>query len=928
MRPKDNSLRLETNSFYQRLLRTVAPTRYHHGQYLKYLRYHHRSFDVKGLTTQGIFTLDLEQIFVDLSLGPPSGYRMAADPVRPPVNAPGQRRHNLWRYLTDKRLKNRNFVILGLPGSGKSTLLKHATLALAGGKPPLESAGRFNKLPVLLFLRDHAAAIDENPELSLAQVVTAELARWDVGFLSDWLVDQLGCGRCLVLLDGLDEVGDLDLRQRVVAWVERQMARYEQDQFILASRPFGYRANPLPDVTVLEVRPFTIEQVQRFVHNWYLANELVSAQRDDPGLRLEATRGAEDLLWRLRQAPALLEMAVNPLLLTMITTVHRYRSNLPERRVELYAEIVEVFLGKWQRARGIAHDLTPAQKQRVLEVVAFYMMYHNKREIPVTEVVRAIKASLQRVVGAEAAARPGAVEEFLKSIENTSGLLMEREVGLYGFSHLTFQEFLAAVYVHDQKLENELIQRVKDSWWHETIRLYVAQADATHIVQACLASKKPSIVTLTLAMECLDEAREVRPELRTVFEKLAQSVDHKQPEVRRLAAEVLLTLRLRRLVRVDEGKYIDSSGITHAEYQIFLDDDLAHASYYLPDHWSQSQFPVEQGRTAVVGVRPSDALAFCAWLTARETRGQWRYRLPRAGELTAVIQQSRAQNGPRDQAGYWYQDGSAYKCTRFELADPAMIQIMHRQLEQRISYDWALEDHYHDQGKTLGRAGELVLTRARQRRFMLFNMNREPTLDFTGQPELAHDLSLACDRISASQAYHLESILSEAVKVAENLDLSQAHDVELEGAVQLVATFTQNLARAADLENAAEIARQIDRQFDHALSLAQKRHVVMNPELIRALSGARQHTREAMVLLDRAIVQARARVRCRLLGQIVDLLARIGKEGQNDQPQSVAQDKRQLAATIDWYLDFALLEERINQRLPAFEGIFIVRERK
>ena len=68
------------------------------------------------------------------------------------------------------------------------------------------------------------------------------------------------------------------------------------------------------------------------------------------------------------------DLAVNPLLLTMITLVHKERNSLPGRRVELYSEICEVVLGKRQAAKDLPSDLTPAQKRRVLEPLAWHMM--------------------------------------------------------------------------------------------------------------------------------------------------------------------------------------------------------------------------------------------------------------------------------------------------------------------------------------------------------------------------------------------------------------------------------------------------------------------------------------------------------------------------------------------------------------------------
>ena len=45
------------------------------------------------------------------------------------------------------------------------------------------------------------------------------------------------------------------------------------------------------------------------------------------------------------------ELAINPLMLTVIALVHFERVKLPDRRAELYAEAVNVLLGKWDGAK-------------------------------------------------------------------------------------------------------------------------------------------------------------------------------------------------------------------------------------------------------------------------------------------------------------------------------------------------------------------------------------------------------------------------------------------------------------------------------------------------------------------------------------------------------------------------------------------------
>lgn len=151
-----------------------------------------------------------------------------------------------------------------------------------------------------------------------------------------WLVKrQLDKGNSLILLDGLDEVADANNHEQVVKWIQNQMIKYTRNRFVVSSRPFGYRDNPLSGVMVLEVQPFTFGQIQRFVHNWYQANEINSSQKDDPGVRMRAKAGAENLLRRLQQTPTMSSLSLNPLLLTMIATIHRYRGTLPGMRVEL-----------------------------------------------------------------------------------------------------------------------------------------------------------------------------------------------------------------------------------------------------------------------------------------------------------------------------------------------------------------------------------------------------------------------------------------------------------------------------------------------------------------------------------------------------------------------------------------------------------------
>ncbi len=110
--------------------------------------------------------------------------------------------------------------------------------------------------------------------------------------------------------------------------------------------------------------------------------------------------------------------------------------------------------------------------------------------------------------------------------------------------------------------------------------------------------------------------------------------------------------------RIDENTYIDDTLVTCAEYQLFIDEMREHGKYYQPDHWTSYQFPAGKARAPVRGVRHSDAVAFCEWLTEKEIR-EGIYRLPMDKEAVDYVMQSISDYSS---IGYWTEEmNSAYK---------------------------------------------------------------------------------------------------------------------------------------------------------------------------------------------------------------------------------------------------------------------------
>src|SRR5437879_10600228 len=132
----------------------------------------------------------------------------------------------------------------------------------------------------------------------------------------------------LLLFDGLDEVTTPDERIELVQEIEHFTLSYPGNRVIVTSRPVGYDLARLSGQLFAhaEVQPFNNDQIHQFLLNWYSAVLGLSpiTQTDQQELDL--------LCQTLQDNTRLHKLAENPLLLTVITALHRYE-RLPDRRV-------------------------------------------------------------------------------------------------------------------------------------------------------------------------------------------------------------------------------------------------------------------------------------------------------------------------------------------------------------------------------------------------------------------------------------------------------------------------------------------------------------------------------------------------------------------------------------------------------------------
>ena len=143
-----------------------------------------------------------------------------------------------------------------------------------------------------------------------------------------------------------------------------------------------------------------------------------------------------------------------------------------------------------------------------------------------------------------------------------------------------------------------------------------------------------ALPALKLALDCAEEGLRIEPLVRQQLEdKLEVGLESSDEEIFKLAAEVMLAKGLSQFLRIDENREIDTSYITCAEYQLFLDESKKNRG---------ERFPSGNAKKPRTVTSWKEALKFCGWLTDKmnsnlggqeRQKEKYYYRLPTSTEV-------------------------------------------------------------------------------------------------------------------------------------------------------------------------------------------------------------------------------------------------------------------------------------------------------
>lgn len=549
-------------------------------------------------------------------------------------------------FTQAKRLGQRGVVLLGEPGSGKTTGARQLAWRLASRQRLPEDLGLPSGItPVLLRFRHlSGAALKEKNGLRtfLADQTHCATAPDGLTAPGDDLWNGSG-GPLLWILDGLDEVIDPAVRERVSRWVQEALTGRTQDWFLVTCRFAGYfrEGVPLgPKFVEFHVRPLDDEQVARFVRDWFKAAyekllhpSALAEERADK--LLDVLARSESLTGHIR------ELSSNPLLLTILCIVFHDEQTLPTNRAELYALCVRVLLQHWRRdvvESELGRSIPPFDAeaaQAVLARLAWWMHGEQDRTAaPLEQLAAEAELGLAEIATGCGLGHNGLA--FIQRMKDEAGLLANDNEGCCGFLHLSFQEYLAADYAAREGLSREglvreLASRATESWWREVALLSLRRSrsfceaffremlavgiaeDHPDLADRCLTealffSAAPFLKALELSesprrvaavLRLLRERADQVPELAEIARTLATSDDQR---TQRCAREILARMQItlptvanERNVFVDERTGITFVAIPAGEFDmggnLYIDEQPVHRVRLSHDFWL-AKYPV------------------------------------------------------------------------------------------------------------------------------------------------------------------------------------------------------------------------------------------------------------------------------------------------------------------------------------------------
>lgn len=367
----------------------------------------------------------------------------------------------LWTNEEDKRTKtfhrkrvDVDFImndslcvfISGLSGSGKTTLLKNIGLQIIDS-----NVGKRGKLAMPIFLTA-SDLLDSSLNVNQAILEKACLVR-PYTKLKDLVNDY----DVSILVDSVDEFDESDRNRILQALINNYVDK--GIKFYMASRTISIDEEAIPlkgKLREYRINDFNLEQIKRFVQS-VLPNE----------------DKANSLIESLRENKILEKLPITPLTLSLITIIYDEKDyEIPATVTDIYKQFNSLIIGRATVSAKLEYiDIN--FRERVLSLYGLYLLENENHEpMHYEEFIQYFKDFYK---GKSLDFDYMQLEDVLKYILNSTGILYIKEDRKVYFAHDSYMEFYAAVEIfnhHRSEKEDLIVENFFDLIWQNVAVFY------------------------------------------------------------------------------------------------------------------------------------------------------------------------------------------------------------------------------------------------------------------------------------------------------------------------------------------------------------------------------------------------------------------------------------------------------------------------
>ena len=280
----------------------------------------------------------------------------------------------------------------------------------------------------------------------------------------------------LLLLDGLDEVQNVDLRKKIINEIKAYDLSEFKMQIILSSRTADIIKNDLELNSIFDQFELMSLNLGELVK---VGEKIISDDKQAESFVALVTKG--EIVNAFPKTP------LTTILLAILFKEDKIDpKDLPRNITELYEKFMDLFLDKWDKERGVSQQYKLKERLFVLKEIAGKMHFNNTIEIEEKELLNFLEElKIERPVEILKNS-----EEFLQNLSANSNILIyNNETKKFRFFHLTIQEYLSSL-TYSTANEVYLAENFLDEWWLNPSIFYAGKVPESSSLVSEIAKMK------------------------------------------------------------------------------------------------------------------------------------------------------------------------------------------------------------------------------------------------------------------------------------------------------------------------------------------------------------------------------------------------------------------------------------------------------